>query len=263
MFGSTSACMWVVVIKSISPGRFGWISFYFSTDEKAQQCAMPKLCCWWETALATPTGMAQWHCWTCTQKRILYSYCQYCYNCWHQEWHAWRLNGWLHLAIWKRQQQKKASVKNFQLIVVNLEGMKKFNPTSVIVATRGDGFDILSFLFPWFFIDVLSFLHPVIILDTAHIRIECNGTLYIASVLSGNDDRYPISFMISTGNKYQQTCTKILSPLKQACPIMSDLEFWGIDKASERCTWALWKKFLLPYLSKMNRVTAAQTNQCF
>jgi hypothetical protein len=42
------------------------------------------------------------------------------------------------------------------------------------------------------------------------------GTLYIASVLSGNDDIYPIGFMIANGNKDNDRWTKMLCLLNQA-----------------------------------------------
>ena len=47
--------------------------------------------------------------------------------------------------------------------------------------------------------------------------------LYIALVLSGGDDIYPIGFMISTtGNEDRsKTWTKMLGLLKEACPIIS------------------------------------------
>jgi hypothetical protein len=56
-------------------------------------------------------------------------------------------------------QQKKASVKNFQLIVPYLEEMRKLNPMSVIGYTRGDQFDIVDLhFFPGFANDVLSYV---------------------------------------------------------------------------------------------------------
>ena len=123
-------------------------------------------------------------------------------------------------------QQKKASVKNFQLIVPYLEEMKKLNPMSVIGYTRGDGFDIVDLhFFPSFANDVLNYVRPVISLDAAHLRSEYKGMLYIASVLSGNDDIYPIGFMIATGNEDRMSWTKMLGLLKQACPLISEQGF--------------------------------------
>jgi hypothetical protein len=123
-------------------------------------------------------------------------------------------------------QQKKASVKNFQLIVPYLEEMRKLNPMSVIGYTRGDGFDIVDLhFFPGFANDVLRYVRPVISLDAAHLRSEYKGMLYIASVLSGNDDIYPIGFMIATGNEDRMSWTKMLGLLKQACPLISEQGF--------------------------------------
>jgi hypothetical protein len=63
-------------------------------------------------------------------------------------------------------------------------------------------------------------VRPVIYLDAAHLRSEYKGMLYIASVLSGGDDIYPIGIMISSGNEDRTTWTKMLTLLKQACPII-------------------------------------------
>ena len=51
------------------------------------------------------------------------------------------------------------------------------------------------------------------------------GTLYIASVLSDNDDIYPIGFMIANENEDNNRWTKSLCLLKQACPIISEQGF--------------------------------------
>jgi hypothetical protein len=49
--------------------------------------------------------------------------------------------------------------------------------------------------------------------------------LYIVSVLSGGDNIYPIGLMISSGNEDCKTWTKMLSLLKQACPIICEQGF--------------------------------------
>jgi hypothetical protein len=49
---------------------------------------------------------------------------------------------------------------------------------------------------------------PVISLDAAHLRSEYKGMLYIASVLLGGDNIYPIGFMIANGNEDRKTWTK-------------------------------------------------------
>ena len=120
-------------------------------------------------------------------------------------------------------EDKKRSLKNFQLIVPYLEEMRKFNPLSVIGYTKDDAFDnIIDIrLFPPISDEILHFVRPVISLDAAHLRSEYKGMLYIASVLSGGgDDIYPVGLMISSGNEDRKTWSKMLSLLKQACPII-------------------------------------------
>jgi hypothetical protein len=48
---------------------------------------------------------------------------------------------------------------------------------------------------------VLNYVCPVVSLDVAHLRSVHKGALYVASVFSGNNDAFPIGFMISSGNE--------------------------------------------------------------
>ena len=120
---------------------------------------------------------------------------------------------------------------NFQLIIPYLEETCKSNPLSVIGYTRGSACNIVDLnFFPAIANDVLKLVRPVISLDAAHLRSEYKGMLYIALVLSGGDDIYPIGFMISTGNEEdRKTCTKMLELLKEACPIISQHEFSAVN----------------------------------
>ena len=120
------------------------------------------------------------------------------------------------------EDKKQSVLKNFQLIIPYLEEMRKFNPLSVIGYTKDDAFDNIIDLhfFPAISNEILHFVRPVISLDAAHLRSKYKGILYIASVLSGGDDIYPIGLMISSGNEDRKTWTKMLTLLKQACPII-------------------------------------------
>ena len=68
--------------------------------------------------------------------------------------------------------------------------------------------------------NTLQFVRPVISLDAAHHRSEYKGTLFVASVLSGNNDVFPIGVLICSGNEDRATWTKILTLLKEASPIL-------------------------------------------
>jgi hypothetical protein len=58
-------------------------------------------------------------------------------------------------------------------------------------------------------------------LDAAHLGSTYKGNLYVASVLSGCNDVFPIGFMKSTENENGDTWQKMLCLLKEACPIVS------------------------------------------
>jgi hypothetical protein len=76
--------------------------------------------------------------------------------------------------------------------------------------------------------NTLQFVRPVVLLDAAHLRSEYKGTLYFASVLSGNNDVFPIGVLISSGNEDRATWTKMLTLFKEASPIL--IAEQGLDK---------------------------------
>jgi hypothetical protein len=83
------------------------------------------------------------------------------------------------------------------MIIPYLEALKKSNPSSVIGNTRDDGMRLLDlYVFFGFMNRVLNYVRPVVLLDAAHLRSAHKGTLYVASGLSGNNDVFPIWFMI-------------------------------------------------------------------
>ena len=80
-------------------------------------------------------------------------------------------------------------------------------------------------VFPGFMNESLSYVRPVVSLDAGHSKGEHKGTLYVASVLSGANNVYPIGFLISKGNDDGNTWTAMLTLLKEACPILSSQGF--------------------------------------
>jgi hypothetical protein len=76
---------------------------------------------------------------------------------------------------------------------------------------------------------VLKFVRSVVSLDATHLRSEQKGTLYVASVLSGCNDIFPIGLMICAGNKFGATWKKMLELLKKACPIIDDQGYGDTD----------------------------------
>jgi hypothetical protein len=86
--------------------------------------------------------------------------------------------------------------KNVELIIPYIEALKKANEGSVIDLSW-DSKKCLSniHVFPGFMNESLSYVHPVVSLDAAHLQGVHKGTLYVASVLSGANDVYPIGFI--------------------------------------------------------------------
>ena len=124
------------------------------------------------------------------------------------------------------KEQKYMQRKNFELIIPYLDSLKKANPGSVIGYSRDEDKCMNSIhVFPGFMNESLSYVRPVVSLDAAHLKGVHKGTLYVASVLSGKNDVYPIGFLISKGNEDGNTWTTMLTLLKEACPILSSQGF--------------------------------------
>ncbi|KAI2505523.1 MULE transposase domain [Fragilaria crotonensis] len=75
----------------------------------------------------------------------------------------------------------------------------------------------------------LKFVRPVLSLDAAHLKSVFKGTLYVASVLTGSNDIFPIGFMISAGNEDGALWRKMLRYLKKACPIIGEQVYGNVD----------------------------------
>ena len=122
--------------------------------------------------------------------------------------------------------QFRQSSKNFELLPGYLEAMKQLNADSVIGYSHDSERSIKHVhVFPRFMNTALKFARPVISLDAAHLKSSYKGTMYVASVLSGTNEVYPIGFMISSGNEDGETWTRMLKYLKEACPIISEQGF--------------------------------------
>jgi hypothetical protein len=109
------------------------------------------------------------------------------------------------------------------MMIPYLEALKKSNPGSVMGYMRDDEMKLLEvYVFPGFMNLVLNYVRPVVFLDAAHLRSAHKGTMYVASVLSGNNDAFPIGLMISSGNQDRENWRKMLTKLKEACPLIDE-----------------------------------------
>jgi hypothetical protein len=81
------------------------------------------------------------------------------------------------------------------------------------------------YIFPLFYECCIEVVRPVISLDAAQLKSIYIETMYVALVLSGTNEVYPIGFMISAGNEDGETWTTMFNYLKEACPIISEQGF--------------------------------------
>ena len=129
----------------------------------------------------------------------------------------------LYSESWK---QKYMQRKSLELIILCIEAPMRANAGSVIGYSWDADKCISSIhVFPGFLNESLLSVRPVVSLDAVHSKGMHKGTLYVASVLSGANDIYPIGFMISKGNEDGNTWTRMLTLLKEACPILSSHGF--------------------------------------
>ena len=126
--------------------------------------------------------------------------------------------------------QKAATLKNFEMIVPFLEALKSCNPDSIIGCERDKDMRVVELhVFPGIMNRALKFVRPVLSLDAAHLKSVFKGTLYVASVLTGSNDIFPIGFMISAGNEDGASWRKMLRYLKKACPIIGEQVYGNVD----------------------------------
>lgn len=120
---------------------------------------------------------------------------------------------------------KRLDYKSFQLLVgPNIEKLTRTHPGSVLGFTSLATFKLQSIHFrPGLIDNALKLARPVTSLDAAHLCSKFKGNLYVASVLTGNNNVFPIGFMIAPGNKDQQTwwVQMLTNYLREACPIIS------------------------------------------
>ena len=113
-----------------------------------------------------------------------------------------------------------------KLIIPYIEALRKANAGSVIGYSRDDNKCMSSIhVFPGLINESLSYARPVVSLHAAHLKGVHKGTLYVASVLSGANDVYPIGFLISKWNEDGNAWTRTLTLLKEACPILESQGF--------------------------------------
>jgi hypothetical protein len=116
---------------------------------------------------------------------------------------------------------KRLGYKSFQLVEPYTEELVRTNPGLVLGFSRLPTFELQSIhFFPGFMNNALEFVRLVISLDAAYLQSKFKGTLYVASVLTGNNDVFPIGFMIVAGNEDGETWIQVLTYLKEACPII-------------------------------------------
>ena len=81
----------------------------------------------------------------------------------------------------------------------------------------------------------LKYVRPIMAIDAAHMRSESKGTLYIATVLSSNNEILPIAITITSDNENYDGWKYFLTNLKKSCKI--------IDSNHTDCRYRPYKLF--------------------
>ena len=110
--------------------------------------------------------------------------------------------------------------KAFQLIIPYLNSLCSQNPGTLAEYTTSDKAISSIFICPGMMNGNLRYVRPVVSLDAAHMKRRWGGTLFIASVLTGMDQIYPIAFSITKSNESCDTWTSFLENLSKACPVL-------------------------------------------
>ena len=152
------------------------------------------------------------------------------------------------------REQKYMQRKNFELIIPYLDALKKANTGSVIGYSWDDNKCMSSIhVFSGFMNKSLSYMRPVVSLDTAHLKGEYKGTLYVASVLSCTNDVYPIGFLTSKGNEDGNNWTRLLTLLKESCPILESQGFVPAGVAGMKYPTKAYLDYQHPFIFESDR----------
>lgn len=117
--------------------------------------------------------------------------------------------------------EKVEARKNYQYIIPYLNAFKNENPGTVIDYERDDTKSIKNlFICPGVMNNKLKYVRPILSLDAAHLSSEHKGTLYLATIKSGNDELLPIALGITSDNENLKGWTFFLKNLNEACPFL-------------------------------------------
>ena len=114
------------------------------------------------------------------------------------------------------------SMESYQLVIPYLEEFRKRNLESTVLYERDDNKSLTKiFLCPSIMNNKLRFVRPIMSLDAAHLSSELKGTLYLATVKSGNDEILPIAIGMTTDNENFLGWKYFLNNLKTSCPVLT------------------------------------------
>ncbi len=129
-------------------------------------------------------------------------------------------DGWRSLQIAK--QEERATLEEcFQQIVPYLEVFQKLNAGTIIdYQHKADNSLDRFFLCPGIMNNKLKLVRPVMSLDAAHMMSANNGTLYIATVKSSNNELIPVAITITAENENLNGWRYFLTHLKASCKVL-------------------------------------------
>ena len=115
--------------------------------------------------------------------------------------------------------------KGFELVIPFLEEWKENNLNST-VEWLVDAHQRIEHVFvhPTYMDQVLSYMCPIISINAAHLKSAYQGTIFIYSGLTGNDEAYILAFRISGGNEDYGTWNTFNNLFAIACPSVSFVE---------------------------------------
>ncbi len=114
--------------------------------------------------------------------------------------------------------EKIEAKKNYQFIIPYLEEFQKKNPGTVIDYERNKEKALLKiFICPGIMNNKLKYVRPVISLDAAHLSSVEKGTLYLATIKSGNNEILPIAIAMTADNENYKGWKFFLKNLKLGC----------------------------------------------
>jgi hypothetical protein len=123
-----------------------------------------------------------------------------------------------------QEDERFGDTQNYKLLIPYLQEFKQRNNNSIVNWDRDNNKAITNlFVCPSIMNNKLRYVRPVMSLDAAHLSSDSKGTLYLATIKSGNDKIIIVAIGMTIDNENLRGWKYFLENLKVACPQLTNM----------------------------------------